>query len=199
MFAWNKAAERLFGYTASEMIGQPLTLIFPPDRMEEDAFILGQIARGEKVEHYETTRRCKDGRIIRVSATVSPIRDASGRIIGASKIVRDLTERDARERHIQELQVQLAHVQRLTELGQVVSTLVHEVNQPITAIRNYLNACRRLAVAGNQAGVQSALERMEGQAKRTSEIIERIRDFVKKRDAQMQTEDLSLVLMRPSH
>ena len=96
------------------------------------------------------------------------------------------------KRHIQELQVQLAHVQRLNELGQVVSTLVHEVNQPITAIRNYVSACRRLAVAGNQAGVQSALERMEGQAKRTSEIIERIRDFVKKRDARMQTEDLSL-------
>ena len=90
VFAWNRAAERLFGYTASEMIGQPLTVIFPPDRLEEEAFILGQIARGERVEHYETTRRCKDGRIIRVSATISPIRDASGRITGTSKILRDV-------------------------------------------------------------------------------------------------------------
>jgi two-component system, LuxR family, sensor kinase FixL len=194
VFAWNGAAERLFGYTASEMLGQPLTVIFPPDRVEEEAFILGQIARGERVEHYETMRRCKDGRIIKVSAMVSPIRDARGRIIGASKILRDLTDRDARDRRIQHLQAELAHVQRLTELGQVVSTLVHEVNQPITAIRNYLGACRRLAATGNEKGVQAALERIEDQAKRTSEIVQRIRDFVTKRDVQMRPEDLSHVI-----
>ena len=94
VFAWNGAAERLLGYAASEMIGQPLTVIIPPDRLEEEAFIVGLIARGERVEQYETTRRCKDGRIIRVSATVSPIRDASGRITGTSKILRDVTDRD---------------------------------------------------------------------------------------------------------
>jgi two-component system sensor kinase FixL len=194
VFAWNWAAERLFGYTASEMLGQPLMVIFPPDRVEEEAFILGQIARGERVEHYETMRRYKDGRIIKVSAMVSPIRDARGRIIGASKILRDLTDRDARDRRIQHLQAELAHVQRLTELGQVVSTLVHEVNQPITAIRNYLGACRRLAATGNEKGVQAALERIEDQAKRTSEIVQRIRDFVTKRDVQMRPEDLSHVI-----
>ena len=85
-------------------------------------------------------------------------------------------------------------MQRLTELGQVVTTLVHEVNQPITAIRNYLNACRRLAATGNLTGVQAALERMEDQTKRASEIIQRIRDFVRKREVQMQAEDLSLVI-----
>jgi two-component system, LuxR family, sensor kinase FixL len=194
VFAWNRAAERLFGYTASEMIGQPLTVIFPPDRMEEEAFILGRIARGERVAHYETTRRCKDGRMIRVSATVSPILDASGRITGASKILRDLTDRDARESRIQEMQAELAHMQRLTELGQVVTTLVHEVNQPITAIRNYLNACLRLVATGNLKGLRTALERIEDQARRTSEIVQRIRDFVKKRDVQMQVENLSHVI-----
>ena len=194
VFAWNRAAERLLGYTALEMIGQPLTIIFPPDRIEEEAFILGRIARGQSVEHYETVRRRKDGRIIKVSATISPIRDASAKIIGASKILRDLTDRDARDQRIQELQAQLAHVQRLTELGQVVSTLVHEVNQPIAAIRNYLNACRRLAAAGNHEGVKTALERMEDQTVRTSEIVQRIRDFVKKHDAKMQPESLSNVI-----
>ena len=194
VFAWNRAAERLLGYTASEMIGQPLTLIFPPDRVEEEVFILGQIARGERVEHYETIRKCKDGRIIPVSATVSPIKDANGRIVGASKILRDLTDRDARERRIQELQGQLVHVQRLTELGQVVSTLVHEVNQPIAAIKNYLGACRRLAAAGNQEGIKAALERIEEQTTRTSEIVQRIRDFVKKHDVQMRPERLSNVI-----
>ena len=194
VFAWNRAAERLLGYTASEMIGQPLTVIVPPDRLEEEAFILGQIARGERVEHYDTTRCCKDGRVIKVSATVSPIRDATGRITGASKILRDLTDRDARERRIQELQLELTHVQRLTELGQVVTTLVHEVNQPITAIRNYLGALRRLGGTGNQKAVQTALERIEDQTRRASEIIQRIRDFVSRRDVQMQAEDLSLVI-----
>ena len=85
-------------------------------------------------------------------------------------------------------------MQRLTELGQVVTTLVHEVNQPITAIKNYLSAFRRLAATGNLTGVQAALERMEDQTKRASEIIQRIRDFVMKRDVQMQAEDLSLVI-----
>ena len=111
-----------------------------------------------------------------------------------SKILRDLTDRDARERRIQELQLELAQVQRLTELGQVVTTLVHEVNQPITAIRNYLGALRRLGATGNQKGVQTALERIEDQTKRASEIIQRIRDFVIRRDVQMQAEDLSLVI-----
>jgi two-component system sensor kinase FixL len=194
VFAWNRAAELLLGYTASEMVGQPLTLIIPPDRSEEEVVILAQIGRGERVEHYETTQRCKDGRVIKVSATVSPLRDASGRITGVSKILRDVTDRDARERRILELQAELTHVQRLTELGQVVTTLVHEVNQPITAIGNYLNACRRLAATGKLTEVQAAIERMEDQTKRASEIIQRIRDFVTKRDVQMQAEDLSLVI-----
>ena len=194
VFAWNRAAERLFGYTASEMIGQPLTLIFPSDRLEEEAFILGQIARGKRVEHYETTRRCKNGRVIRIAATVSPIRDGRGRVIGASAIVRDLTERDAHQKRINEVEAELAHVQRLTELGQVVTSLVHEVNQPITAIRNYLNACRRLTASGNQAGIQTALERMAEQTNRASEIIQRIRDYVRKRDVRMQPERLSNVI-----
>ena len=88
----------------------------------------------------------------------------------------------------------MAHVQRRTELGQFVSALVDEVNQPITAIHNYLSACRRLAASGNQIGVQSALERMAGQTDRASEIIQRIRDYVRKRDIQMQPESLSNVI-----
>jgi PAS domain S-box-containing protein len=103
VFAWNGAAERLLGYTASEMIGQPLTVTIPPDRLEEEALILGQIARGERVEHHETTRRCKDGRMIMVSATVSPLRAADGRITGASTIMRSATTRAPREQSILKL------------------------------------------------------------------------------------------------
>ena len=192
--AWNRSAERLFGYTAAEMIGQPITAIFPPDRLGEEAVILDRIGRGERIEHYETERCCKDGRIIRVRVSVSPIRDAGGRIVGASKIVRDLTECDARESRIRELQAELVHLQRLSELGQFVSALVHEVNQPLTAITNYLGACRRLVAAGNRQGVAAALERIEGQTVRTQEIVRRIRDFVRKRALEMQPENLSQVI-----
>jgi two-component system, LuxR family, sensor kinase FixL len=194
ILSWNRAAERLFGYTASEVLGLPVTVIFPPDRVEEEAVILGRIRSGERVDHYETARRRKDGQIIDVSVTISPIRDASGNIAGASTIFRDLTGRNIRDQRILELQTELAHVQRLNELGQVVSTLVHEVNQPLTAISNYVNACRRLVATGDQDRIRAVLERIADQTNRTRAIVERIRDFVKKRDVQMRAEDLSQVI-----
>jgi PAS domain S-box-containing protein len=93
ILSWNPGAERLYGYTAEETIGQPVTMLIPPDRPDEEPHILDMISRGERVDHYETLRRRKDGRIIDVSLTVSPVRDSDGRIIGASKIARDITAR----------------------------------------------------------------------------------------------------------
>ena len=177
ILSWNRAAERLFGYTASEVFGKPITIIFPPDRLEEEAAILNQIGRGERVDHYETARCHKDGQIIDVAVTISPIRNSSGKVTGASTILRDLTGRNVRDQQILELQAELAHVQRLNELGQVVSTLVHEVNQPLTAISNYVNACRRLLKNGDQERIQSVLQRITDQTNRTRGIVERLRDF----------------------
>jgi PAS domain S-box-containing protein len=91
--SWNQGAERLFGYTAAEAIGQPATLIIPADRIDEEPVILEKIRKGERVEHYETVRRCKDGTLLDISLTISPIRDDEGRIVGGSKIARDITER----------------------------------------------------------------------------------------------------------
>jgi PAS domain S-box-containing protein len=91
--SWNRGAERIFGYTAAEIIGRPVATLAAPDVINEMPGILDRIRRGERVEHYETRRRTKTGEIIHVSLTVSPVRDASGRIIGASKIARDITER----------------------------------------------------------------------------------------------------------
>ncbi|MEO6739977.1 MAG: PAS domain S-box protein, partial [Chthoniobacteraceae bacterium] len=90
---WNRGAERLFGYSAEEAIGQPITMLFPPDKLEEEAAILEGIRSGHPVKPYETVRRRKDGTLVDVSLTVSPIADARGQIVGASKIVRDITER----------------------------------------------------------------------------------------------------------
>ena len=192
--AWNPAAERLFGYAATEMLGQKLAVIYPPARAHEETEILARIARGERIEHYETERRHRDGRVFPVSVTVSPIRDAAGAVVGASNITRDLSERAAHAQRVGELQSELAHVQRLSELGQFVSALVHEVNQPLTAIGNYLGACRRLLATGNVAGVGAALDRVADQTTRTREIVQRIRDFVRKREMEMRTENLAAVV-----
>jgi len=92
ILSWNRGAERLFGYSAEEAVGKPITLIIPPDRLNEEPTILGKIRRGERIDHFETVRQRKDGTLIDLSITVSPIRDDDGHIVGASKIARDITE-----------------------------------------------------------------------------------------------------------
>jgi PAS domain S-box-containing protein len=90
--SWNKGAERVFGYSAGEAIGQPITLVIPKDRQSEEREILTRIRRGERIDHFETARQSKHGSLIVVSLTVSPVKDANGKIVGASKIARDITE-----------------------------------------------------------------------------------------------------------
>src|SRR6476619_584400 len=91
--SWNGGAERLFGYSSEEVIGKPITILIPGDRMDEEPEIIERVRRGERVEHYDTVRRRKDGSLIDISLTVSPLKDADGRVVGASKIARDITER----------------------------------------------------------------------------------------------------------
>jgi PAS domain S-box-containing protein len=107
---WNRGAEHLFGYSAEEAIGMPVTVLIPPDRLDEEPGILARIRRGERIDHFETVRRRKDGGLVDISLTVSPMRDATGKIVGASKIAREITDRkeaEARlidsERRLQEL------------------------------------------------------------------------------------------------
>src|SRR4051812_205434 len=90
--SWNGAAERIFGYRAQEIIGSHITKLIPEDHLSEEAEILDRIKKGERMDHFRTIRRAKDGRLVPVSITVSPIRDSSGKIVGASKIARDVTE-----------------------------------------------------------------------------------------------------------
>ncbi|HEX8370761.1 MAG TPA: PAS domain S-box protein [Pyrinomonadaceae bacterium] len=99
--SWNKGAQRIFGYTAEEVIGKPVLILIPPDHHNEEPTILKRIRAGERIEHYETVRKTKDGRLIDISLTVSPIKDASGKIIGASKIARDITDLKQAEKQIQ--------------------------------------------------------------------------------------------------
>ena len=110
--SWNKGAERIFGYSAREVIGQPVTILIPAGHEDEEPGILARIRRGERIDHYETVRKRKDGKLVDISLTVSPIKDASGTIIGASKIARDITER---KKAVKRLATQYAITQALAE------------------------------------------------------------------------------------
>jgi PAS domain S-box-containing protein len=98
--SWNKAAQRLFGYTAEEVIGKSITILIPPEQRDEEPVILDRIRRGERIDHYETVRQRKDGSLFDISLTVSPIKNVQGEIVGASKIARDITERRRNDEHI---------------------------------------------------------------------------------------------------
>jgi len=115
--SWNKGAERIFGYKPEEAIGHSVTLLIPPGHEDEEPAILSKLRAGERVEHYETVRIHKDGRLLNVSLTVSPIRDATGRIVGASKIARDITDRFHSQRKLDETSTRLSLALAAARLG----------------------------------------------------------------------------------
>jgi PAS domain S-box-containing protein len=112
--SWNPGAERLFGYSASEAVGKPMAMLIPPERSSEEPVILARIARGEATDHFETVRIRKDGQAIDVSVSISPIRDSQGRIVGASKIARDITDRKRAEQKVQSQLARLSLLQQVT-------------------------------------------------------------------------------------
>ncbi|MDB5362130.1 MAG: sensor signal transduction histidine kinase [Rhodospirillales bacterium] len=326
---WNRSAETIFGYTAGEMIGKSISILLPPGLEDETGDILDRIRRGERVDHFETRRRRKDGEIIDVSLTVSPVWDSDGHFLGVAKVarditaakrsqtalaereahlqsvldtvpdamvvidtagimqsfsataerlfgyaaaeaigqnvsilmpspykkqhdgylnhymttgerriiglgrlvvgqrkdgstfpmelsvgemrsgdrrfftgfVRDLTERQQTQQRLQELQAGVIHMSRFTALGEMASTLAHELNQPLTAVASYLKGCGRL-LDGNQPGnlpaVRDAIERAAEQALRAGQIIRRLREFVARGESERQVENLSKLVEEAS-
>jgi PAS domain S-box-containing protein len=141
--SWNSGAERVFGYTAEEVIGQPISILAPPDRQDEPGSLFEHILADESIAHHETVRRRKDGTLIDVSFTFSPLRDASGTVTGASAIAHDITERRKAEAERERLLLELADQnERLRELDRLkdefVALVSHELRTPLTSIRGYL-------------------------------------------------------------
>ena len=127
VLTWNRAAERIYGYSAEEAKGRPMTFLLPPDRPDDEAEILGKIRRGERVEHVETVRVRKDGQPITVSITISPIRDYAGTIVGASHIARDITQR-------KRIEERLRYTQHLEILGVLAAGIAHNFNNLLTPV-----------------------------------------------------------------
>jgi len=193
--SWNKGAERLFGYAAEEAIGQNITLIIPPERRDEERTIVEQLTRGERVDHFETVRMRKDGSLLDVSLTISPMKDASGRVVGASKLARNITERKRAEEALRQAQTDLAHASRLTTMGEITASLAHEVKQPIAAAVTDANTCVRW-ITRDEPDLKEAREaawRIVKDAKRAAEIINRVRLLFKKGTPQRELVDVNEV------
>jgi PAS domain S-box-containing protein len=149
--SWNHEAERVLGYTADEAIGQRITLIIPPEREDEERVIMARLRRGERIEPFDTVRRAKDGRLVDLSIAVSPVRDATGHVIGASKVARDISER-------KKIEEELRTADRRKD--EFLAVLAHELRNPLAPLANGLQVIRLAqGDAGTVARARTMMER----------------------------------------
>ena len=161
IMSWNPAASRIFGYSPNEIIGWPVFRLIPERLHPEEHLILERLRNGESVEHYETTRLKKSGESIEVSLSISPIRDGSGQLIGASKIVRDVSERKRLERL-------LIQSEKFAATGRMAATVAHEINNPLESVLNLIYLARKHSSTGGTA--YAYLQTAEQELERVSHI-----------------------------
>jgi PAS domain S-box-containing protein len=177
ILSWNKGAERIFGYSADEAIGQPITMLIPRERLGEEAHILERIVRGERIEHFETVRVCRDGRLLPVSLTISPIRNAQGAIVGASKVARDISHRMALEARNIELREREQRARQEAEAAnrakdEFLAMLGHELRNPLSPI---LTALQLMKLRGG-GGLEREREVIERQVGHLTRLVEDLLD-----------------------
>jgi PAS domain S-box-containing protein len=166
--SWNNAAHRMYEYTAEEIVGQSILRLIPDELHSEEDVILRKLRAGERLEHFETTRLSKSGKRIDVSLTISPIRDSGGRVIGSSKIARDITGRKQLERS-------LVQAEKLAAAGRMAATIAHEINNPLEAVLNLIYLARSsCALTGETRGY---LDTAEEELERVSHIAQQTLGF----------------------
>jgi PAS domain S-box-containing protein len=167
ILTWNRAAERMFGYPAEEAVGRNITIVIPEDRLDEETEVLTRIRAGFSVEHFETIRRRKDGGLLNISLTVSPIRDAAGRVVGASKIARDVTAQ-------RRLQDQADEASRMKD--EFLAVLSHELRTPLNTVLGYARMLRRedKRMVGNLR--ERAIEALERNAETLTRLVNDVLD-----------------------
>lgn len=178
--SWNPAAERILGFTAEEMVGQSITRIIPPDRISEEELIIAKICQGEQINHFETIRMTKAGRLLEVSVTISPIRDGSGRIVGASNILRDISERREIEREREEQLEREKNLRTEAERANQIkndflTTLSHELRTPLTAILGWSQILR--GSANNAESITRAVDVIYRNARTLTQLVEDMLDM----------------------
>lgn len=178
--SWNKGAERIFGYTADEVIGKPITILIPPEKHNEEPEILRKIRKGERIEHYESVRVRKDGSLISISLTISPIKDENGKIIGASKIIRDISERKQTELKLQQAleraqkaQVEAEEASRLKD--EFLATVSHELRTPLTSVMGWARMLKNGAL--DEKNSKKALETIDRNVTMQAQLIEDLLDI----------------------
>lgn len=201
--SFSTAAERLFGYSADEAIGRNVKMLMPtPYREQHDSYIARYLATGERriigIGRVVVGER-RDGSPFPIELSVGEMRSGDQRYF--TGFIRDLTERQQTEARLQELQSELVHISRLTAMGEMASALAHELNQPLSAIANYVKGSHRLLAARDDPETErlrGALEKAGEQALRAGEIVRRLRDFVARGETEMRTESLSKLVEEAS-
>ncbi|MBI3709324.1 MAG: PAS domain S-box protein [Proteobacteria bacterium] len=197
--SYSKAAARLFGYDEAEIVGRNVSMLMPPYyRERHDGYIARYLATGERriigIGRVVVGQR-KDGTTFPMELAIGELR--TNRRRSFTGFVRDISERQQTERRLQDLHSELIHVARVSAMGQMASALAHELNQPLTAVANYLQAGRRMLQAGDERGPQRAAEMMEkaaGQATRAGQIIRRLREFLAKGRTERTAENVNRVV-----
>ncbi|WP_263417985.1 PAS domain S-box protein [Terriglobus albidus] len=170
---WNPAAERMFGYSAKEMIGRSITAVIPPELHDDERKILETIGRGERIERQETVRVTRNGERLDVSLTISPVRDEAGRVIGAASIARDITQEKKTERA-------LRMTERLASVGRMAATVAHEINNPLEAVTNLVYLAKSSAI---REDVQKYLNSIDEELERIAHLTRQTLGFYRESKA----------------
>jgi PAS domain S-box-containing protein len=175
--SWNRSAERIFGYSAKEAIGKPISMLLPPAGAEAGLDIWGPLKRGETINAYDAVRTRKDGRNVEVSVTMSPIFDPLGNLVGASKVARDIGDRKLMEAELEVRRAQAVASARLSALGMMAAGIAHEINNPLAVIHASASDLMDMAETGQVPleALQAASSRIQQTANRISKIVKSLR------------------------